>query len=236
MIERDQPQTLPAEQLTIALSSVEDGTMTKTSLPHDVDQVVENRQQFVAQAQGDLARTALVYVTFDSDDYCRYRRVESRDLNVGITTPADALVTTDKEVGLFLPLADCCGAVLYDPVKEVLMMSHLGRHSVEQFGGVGSVRYLTEEFGSAPSDLYVWLSPAAGGERYPLYRRQSQALHDVITDDLQYAGVPSTNIERSIIDTTASDDYYSHSEFIKGNRSGVNGRFAIYAAMKEPPA
>lgn len=232
MIERDQPARIPHEKLTIAVSSVEDGTMTKTSLPHATEQVEENRQRFIASARGDLARTALVYVTFDGDDYCRYRPATPRDLNVTTTQPADALVTTDKDVGLFLPLADCCGAVLYDARQDVLMVSHLGRHSVEQFGGVGSVLYLIEEYGTLPDDLYVWLSPAAGGDNYPLHRRDGKALEDVIAADLQYAGVPDGNIERSSIDTTTSADYYSHSEFIKGNRTGVNGRFAVYAAMK----
>ena len=92
--------------------------------------------------------------------------------------------------------------------------------------------YLIEEYGTLPDDLYVWLSPAAGGDNYPLHRRDGKALEDVIAADLQYAGVPDGNIERSSIDTTTSADYYSHSEFIKGNRTGVNGRFAVYAAMK----
>ena len=82
--------------------------MTKTSLPHATEQVEENRQRFIASARGDLARTALVYVTFDGDDYCRYRPATPRikcDDNVA------SRCVSDNRQGrrLFLPLADCCG-------------------------------------------------------------------------------------------------------------------------------
>lgn len=232
MIEKDQPTSLPKDKLTIALSSVEDGTMTKRSLPENIDQVIENRQNFIAKAQGDLARTALVYVTFDDDDYCRYHEITPSDMDLATLHPADALVTTSKEVGIFLPLADCCGVVLYDSAQEVLMVSHIGRQSIEQFGGIGSVRHLVNKYGTDPSDVYAWLSPAADGANYPINKRGGADLRDLISNDLRYMGVEDSNIELSDVDTTTDLNYYSHSEYLKGNRPGIDGRFAIYASMK----
>ena len=42
---------------------------------------------------------------------------------------ADALVTESPNVGLMLPIADCVGTVIYDPVQRRLALVHLGRHS-----------------------------------------------------------------------------------------------------------
>ncbi|MDN5819504.1 MAG: laccase domain-containing protein [bacterium] len=233
MIEKDQPTNLDKYKLTIAVSSLEDGTMTKRSLPEDIDQVIENRQNFIAKAQGDLARTALVYVTFDQDDYCRYHEIKSSDMNLETLHPADALVTKNKEIGIFLPLADCCGVVLYDSAQEILMVSHIGRQSVEQYGSVGSVQHLVNEYGTKPQDIYAWLSPTAGEGNYPIHKRGGRGLRDLISNDLLYAGVQYSNIEMSEVDTTVGPNYYSHSEYLKGNQPGIDGRFAIYASMKK---
>ena len=232
MIERDQPIDAPKDKLIIAVSSIEDGSMTKKSMPDNIDQVVENRKKFIEKAQGDLAKTALVYVTYDGDDFCRYREVVEKDLNLATVVPSDALVTRSKEIGLFLPLADCCGVVLYDKAQEILMVSHIGRQSIEQFGGIGSVRHLVDNYGTDPKDIYAWLSPAAGGVNYPIHKRGGGELHDLIAGDLRFMGVELSSIEVSDVDTTVDPNYFSHSESLKGNQVGVNGRFAIYASMK----
>jgi hypothetical protein len=44
------------------------------------------------------------------------------------------------------------------------------------------------------------------------------------------AGVLPENVENAGINTAESDEYYSHSEFLKGNETDA-GRFAIVAMM-----
>ncbi|MEO7905149.1 MAG: laccase domain-containing protein, partial [Candidatus Saccharimonadales bacterium] len=146
--------------------------------------------------------------------------------------PADALVVTRPGHALFLPLADCVGAVLYDPVAQVLMVSHLGRHSAQVDGAAQSVRYLQDQFASQPDNLLVWLSPAVGASSYPLSGSDSAGLHDVITAQLLRSGVATSAIQTCAIDTAVSADYFSHSQFVAGNQA-VDGRFAIVAMMRE---
>jgi copper oxidase (laccase) domain-containing protein len=131
-----------------------------------------------------------------------------------------------------LPLADCIGAVLYDPDTSVLMVSHLGRHNVEQGGGSKSVQYLVKNHDVNPKNLKVWLSPAAGKTNYPLHAFDNRGLHEIATEQLITAGIVPENIDTSRIDTTTDTTYFSHSEFLKGHRD-TDGRFAVVAVMRD---
>jgi hypothetical protein len=52
----------------------------------------------------------------------------------------------------------------------------------------------------------------------------------VLTEQLIQSGVQQDHIESSGIDTVSSADYFSHSEFLKGNRP-IDGRYAIVAML-----
>lgn len=234
MIKYDQP-TIFGDKLIVAVSSIENGPMNFKG--NDPDEVQNNRIFFLEEAGGiDPLTATLVQVTYeDTTDFTRYKIIEDDNVGEGILEPvsnleADALVATRPDQALFLPLADCVGAVIYDPKNEILMVSHLGRHSIEQDGGNKSIEYLVEQFDSMPSDLLIWLSPAAGSENYPLNMFGGKGMHEVVVDQMCRAGVDQNTIEVSHIDTTDSPNYYSHSEFLKGEQPD-NGRFAIVAMM-----
>lgn len=235
MIEHDQP-TIFGDKVVVAVSSVANGPMNFRG--HDPDEVRANRLMFLEAAGVDPLEATLVQVVYeDTTDFRRYKIVSDDQAGEGMLEPAsstvaDALVATRPEKGLFLPLADCVGAVIFDPENEIIMVSHLGRHSTEQNGGASSIEYLAEEFDSDPAKLLVWLSPAVGRQSYPLHAFGGKGLHEVIAQQLVTAGVNISNIEVSHIDTASSDDYYSHSEFKAGNQH-EDGRFAIVAMMVE---
>jgi copper oxidase (laccase) domain-containing protein len=235
MIQHDQP-TIFGNTIIAAVSSVEDGTMSFAQ--NDPEETRFNRQAFLDRAGVDPFQATLLQVTFDdTTDFARYRVIDDDLMGEGMMEPvsdtvADALVVTRPEQAIFLPLADCAGAIIYDPANQVLMVSHLGRHSVEVNGGGRGIEYLKQEFDSDPAELLVWLSPAVGSETYPLYALDNRGLHDVIIEQMTKAGVRPQNIEASHVDTAESPDYFSHSEFLAGNRS-EDGRFAIIAMMVE---
>lgn len=235
MIRHDQPGVF-GDSVIVAVSSVHDGPMNfKNNNP---EEIAGNRRAFFDEVGIDPLQVTLLQVTYeDTTDFTRYKIVEDDQAGEGALEPvsnieADALVAHRPEQAIFLPLADCVGAVIYDPANRILMVSHLGRHSVEQTGGQKSVDYLVREFDSNPASLIVWLSPAVGKESYPLYAFNHQGLHEVIVQQMVEAGVSRNNIEISHIDTAKSDDYFSHSEFMAGNRA-EDGRFAIVVMMVE---
>ena len=233
MIARDQPTIFP-DTVVVRVSSVSDGTMSLMSSPDDEDAVWANRRSFIVKAGGAVDNSALVYVTYEEGrDFQTYRNADivARELKTRDEDIADGLVTGKSGKGLFLPLADCCGLVLYDAKTHALMLSHLGRHSVEVHGARKSVEFMQTTYGSDPHDISAWLSPAVGSESYPVTSRGHRGIKDLIRDDLVLAGVNPENIEVSPVDTAARAEYFSHSEFKKGNRS-FDGRFAVYAYLR----
>jgi len=233
MISRDQP-TIFGGRIIAAVSSIDDGAMNFKG--YDPEVIRDNRISFLEQTGIEPLTATLVYVTYDdTTDFTRYKIVEEDQAGEGIMEPtsavvADALVATRPEQALFLPLADCVGAVIYDPANEILMVSHLGRHSIEQNGGTKSISYLVNEFDSDPENLLIWLSPAVGKAEYPLHALNGKGLHEAILEQMIGAGANPANIEVSPVNTAESPDYYSHSEYLKGDQS-EDGRFAIVAMM-----
>ena len=220
------------DNVFIAISSQSDGSMSKAV---DDDQRRTNRQQFLGSNGLTLEQSVLVHLKYEGDNYCRYHEVSAEQAGDGITSNpsivADALFTRSEDLALFLPVADCVGAVLYDQLKHVLGLAHFGRHNLVQYGGTKVIEFMSEKFGSKPSDIKVWLSPAAGRENYPMHDFNDKGLVEVTTEQLAAAGVPMGNVDIDERDTTKYQSFFSHSEFLKGNRK-TDGRQAVVAQMR----
>lgn len=221
--------------LLVAVSQVKDGSMLDRNNPYD-QQIFSNRKKFLKKHNIDINSTTRVRIAYhEGTNFCRYDIVNQQNYGKGMIKPgriaADGLVTSELGHALFLPLGDCLAAAIYEPNKHILMLSHLGRHSIEQNGGVKSINFLANNFDINPAKLKVWLSPAAGGKKYPLFNFDNRSLKEVASEQLKFTGVQKSNIEISPIDTTTDARYFSHSEFLKGNRPN-DGRFAIVALMK----
>lgn len=236
MIPTDQPKTFQ-NAIIAAVSSLSDGNIKKANMPSEVTVNVDRDREVLLKNVGiSMDQTVLVKISYDRDDYTRYHTANLEDKGKGILPGTDieiydALMTTHPGIALFLPLADCVGAILYDPTKKVLMVSHLGRHNIEQQGALRSVQYMQDNGDVDPGNLKVWLSPSAGRENYPLFAFDNKSQQEVVIEQLKTAGVTKENIETANIDTTTSENYFSHSEYLKDN-SKPNGRFAIVAMMK----
>lgn len=219
--------------LFYAASTVTDGSMK--SPDHDFTTVLPARTAFLQKNSIDPHNTTLVQVTYETDDFCRYATLTNQEKGDGIicdaTTQADALVVTTPGHALFLPLADCIGAVIHDPTQSIMMVSHLGRQNLEQLGGTKCIDYLVDKHGVDPQNLTVWLSPAAGQDFYPLYAFDNRSLHDVAIEQLLDAGIVHDNITVSPIDSAADNNYFSHSRYLKGDRQ-TDGRHAVVAVLR----
>ena len=219
----------------VTTSTVADGNMLAPEDRSNIE-VIENRKSFLAKNGIDIKQTTRVNVIHEGDNYCRYYELVEAHKGDGMeydgVVAADALVTRLPNHALFLPIADCIGAVFFDPDKNILMMSHLGRHSLEQNGGFESVKFLVDHYGSNPNNLKVWLTPAPGPDVYPLYKFDNRSLKNVLYQQMVTAGVLEKNVIDNPADTSKDMDYYSHSEFLQGNRTD-DGRYAIVAVMRE---
>lgn len=165
--------------------------------------------------------------------------VTERDRGKGAVDTAnlltgDILVTSKPDTYLFFVVADCLALFLFDPVKQVCALAHAGWRGVElQVPGL-VVNYLVARYGSNPKDLLIGLSPALQRTsacftnnhpeyanrvaHHPTWQRYATKIGEKTCVDItQYAydqliqaGVPTSNIERSTIDTRRDPNFFSH--------------------------
>lgn len=225
----------------VYLSEVSDGSMLARRDPTN-ESVIANREKFLSRHNIDFNTAVRVdvntltraTVTYDAN-FCRYAEVSEEMAGDGMRDKAsqdlDGLVTTRGNQALVLGVADCVGAVLFDPIKSVLMVSHLGRHSLEQNGAQRSVEYLVEHYGSTVKDIQVWLSPAPAKEWYQIWALDNKGMKEATLEQLKAAGIQDENITNDTRDTVTDLDFYSYSEFLKGNRK-EDGDHMIVAIMR----
>jgi len=222
-------------RLLVAISKVENGNMY---IPGDTsnEAVIHNRHVWLKSQGIDFASTTRLSITYDGSNFCRYRTLTDHDKGEGMTgdglQPADALVITQLGHAAFLPVADCVATVFYDEAQSLFMLSHLGRHSLEQQGGVKSVEYLVEHFDVNPATLKVWLAPSPSKEVYPIYALDNKGMKEAVYEQLLQAGVNREYITDNAADTATDPEYYSHTAFLKGGKT-EDGRFAMVAMMVE---
>ncbi len=215
----------------IGLSDRSDGDMrTIGKTGSDMQNVVSNRINFLQKQKLELDSSALVYVNYDRDSFTDFGWLDKgwagRGMIAGKDSETyDAVATRERELGLFLPLADCLGAVIYDVANHILCVAHLGRHSTEQFGAKKVIEWLENSRNIDPKNLYIWISPSAGSDNYPMFRFNNRSLRDVNIEQFISAGVMERNISGDPVDTTKDPNFFSHSQ---GDR---NERFAIVAKM-----
>jgi copper oxidase (laccase) domain-containing protein len=207
--------------VTIALSDRADGNMHAFDAQQRAE-VASSRAALFAAAHLDPAHVYTLRLTYDRDDYCQFVRLDHASPLP--TQPTDGVYTTDPTIGLLLTPADCLALVTYDPTRSALMLTHCGRHGLEQQAATAAIRYM-QRLGSRPSDIHAWLGPAAGASNYPLHQLGNISMEQATIDQLLAADVPAVNFIKSAIDTTTHPDYFSHSQ---GDRTQ---RFAVLVRL-----
>jgi YfiH family protein len=138
---------------------------------------------------------------------------------------ADALITTEKKIGLAITHADCQAALFFDPKNQAVAILHAGwRGSVQNIYAV-LIEALKQQVGSSPKDLLVCISPSLGPchaefknykeelpqEFWPYQVKPHFFDFWAITKmQLLASGIPEKNIEFADICTYCTpDDYFS---------------------------
>lgn len=206
----------------VAVSTVSNGSLYNRKNMTD-PQVISNRKKYFESEGIALDAVVRLKVHFETEDFCRYLVVDEQDKGRGTQDDdiqaADVLITKAPGVGLFLPVADCIGAAIYDPENTVLAVAHLGRHSLEQNGAFKIIKHLEDTYGSQPAKLQLWLTPAAGPDVYKIWALQNKGMKEATYEQLIAAGVSVSQVQDNAAETTSDPTYFSYSEYLKGNRS-----------------
>ena len=221
--------------LIVAISTVKDQNMYNRHDPLD-EAVIENRQRFLHNNSIDINQTTRVREDYDRTDYCEFviadDTIKGKGMQDNGVVAADALITTDPNHALFLAIADCIGAAVFDPTHNVLALAHLGRHSLEQSGAHKLINHLEKYYGSHPEEIQIWLTPAPGKDVYPIWALDNKGMKEVTFEQLKNAGILDENIIDNPADSATDENYYSYSEYLKGHRQ-EDGDHVIVAMMTD---
>jgi polyphenol oxidase len=165
----------------------------------------------------------------------------------------DGLVTNVPGICLMTMMADCVPVLMYDPVKNVIGISHAGWRGIIRKVTKNTVARMIKEFGSKPEDIIVGIGPSIGPCCYEIGEDVEKAVKDAFDktnqlllkkgkkdkkhldlwkaniDQLNCVGIPLENIEMSKICTSCSKDIYFSSRM----GIGITGRFAAGIMIKE---
>jgi len=79
---------------------------------------------------------------------------------------ADAVITDQPDVTLFMRFADCVPVLLFDPVRQVVGLVHAGWMGTVKAIVISAVQAMQANFGSCPDDLLAGIGPSIGPDHY----------------------------------------------------------------------
>lgn len=254
MIKRDQPTEFN-KNVIVAVSSVQDGQMQHGWNEPEAE-VNKNRQNFLKQVGLQIDNTVFLRVRYSDDaSYDVIKDVGASDAGHGMTKQegdaADCLVTTVAGLGLFLPIADCGATIVYDDIKQVLALAHLGRHSTAAHLASKLVGHLKEKYNSKPEGLKVWISPSIQASSYVMktidfvngdkaWDGFVKKVNSGFTVDVQgfnknlfiQSGINAKNVIISPVNTATDENYWSHFNEVSIKNYSAPPRFAVVTAIK----
>lgn len=94
-------------------------------------------------------------------------QTHSANIDVAIETrhdypDCDALILTEKNLGIFLNFADCTPIILYDKKLNIGAVAHAGWRGTAQKIAPLTVEKLVSDYGSKPSDIIALIGPTIG--------------------------------------------------------------------------
>jgi polyphenol oxidase len=162
---------------------------------------------------------------------------------------ADAILTDNPDVTLFMRFADCTPILLFDPKKYTIGIAHAGWMGTVKQVAAAAVNAMTAAYGSQPEDILAGIGPSIGPDHYEIgadvITRVRETYHDdadmlLIHRDghiyfdlwqaneltLKNAGVRSIEIS-GLCTACHPEDWFSHRA-----EKGKTGRFGALIGLK----
>ena len=161
---------------------------------------------------------------------------------------ADAILTDNPEITLFMRFADCVPILFHDPVKQVVGIAHAGWQGTVKRVVAATVNEMSAVYGSCPADIRAGIGPSIAAHHYEVGSEVVQRVRETFGSAAESL-LPSQNgstyfdlwaanqllleqsgvgqIEISGLCTACHpEDWYSH----RGER-GQTGRFGALIAL-----
>ncbi len=160
---------------------------------------------------------------------------------------ADALVTSQRGVGLLIQQADCQAVLFHDPVREVIGAAHNGWKGSVLNIIAAMVRLMRERYGCDPAESRAVISPSLGPccaefvnwrQELPAFMHRHQIRENhfdfwaVSREQLIEAGVQAAQIETVGICTVCDQDFFSYRRAVREQgRPSRTGRCGSVIAL-----
>ena len=229
--------------VTIHTSTVADGNMALRF--GDAESAQKNRDAFLARC--GLAETHLAMLNVSHGDVVRDVSREAFDGVHELSVDAEAVVTKDVGVTLFLLTADCIPVILFDRIRGIVALAHLGWRPTVLGLAPKTIRHMETMYGSHSHDLEIFLGSSIQAPSYafrevtqgepewvPYLQKGADGLVHVdlpgyVKSQAVRLGVSEAHVHLSTIDTATDASYFSHSRSKKA--ATVEGRFATIATL-----
>jgi YfiH family protein len=164
---------------------------------------------------------------------------------------ADAIVTDNPTITLFMRFGDCVPILLFDPVRKVIGIAHAGWQGTVRKIARSTVENMNLHFGCDPKNILAGIGPSIGVDRYEvgedvtavvmqsfgktsdvcLVSRNGKTHFDLWKANailLEEAGLIQSHIQISAICTASNpEDWYSHR-----TEKGKTGRFGTLIGLQ----
>ncbi|MEJ5225632.1 MAG: peptidoglycan editing factor PgeF, partial [Anaerolineales bacterium] len=161
---------------------------------------------------------------------------------------ADAIITDNPDVTLFMRFADCVPILLHDPRRGVVGIVHAGWEGTVKRAAGQAVRAMRAAYGCHPADILAAIGPSIGPDHYEigtnvitrvqssfggraagLLHANSHGTHFDLWEanrvDLEEAGVGQVQVA-GLCTACHREDWFSHRAF-----KGRTGRFGALIAL-----
>lgn len=142
------------------------------------DKSLQTEQSQAFKNQNQALNNILETISENKKIICNYLKIEEKNLlspdqthsaniDVAIETKhdyleTDALILTDKNLGIFLNFADCTPVVIYDNEQNFGAIAHAGWRGTAQKIAPLTVEKMVKELGSKPENITAVIGPAIG--------------------------------------------------------------------------
>jgi YfiH family protein len=105
---------------------------------------------------------------------------------------ADAILTNNPEVTLFMRFADCVPILFFDPGKKVVGIAHAGWQGTVKRIVSATVDKMVSVYGSDPVNIWAGIGPSIGAHHYEIGREVVQSVRNVFGSQAESL-LPSQN-------------------------------------------
>jgi YfiH family protein len=163
---------------------------------------------------------------------------------------ADAILTDNPEITLFMRFADCVPVMFYDPVKHVVGLAHAGWQGTVKRVVPATVERMVSDFGCRPAEILAGLGPSIAVHHYEVGSNVVERVQETFGQHadsllpskngstffdlwaanrllLEQAGVQQIEIS-GLCTACHPKDWFSH----RGEQ-GKTGRFGALIALRE---